>query len=258
MSTEPLISVVMPAHNGARFLGAAMESVVAQRYGNLEVLLVDDGSEDGLGEKVKECPGFVKYFRQEQRGPAAARNKGIREAAGSTIGFLDIDDLWTEGHLRRLMDALDAQPEAGIAQGTMRQFRMTAEGKYRVTEPYRMPYLGSCLFRRSVFTQCGMFDEQLMYGEDQDLFYRCWESDVVKVNVTEVSLLYRRHATNMTRGHNEAAHVRTMKKRIERIRRGMTEPAAARRYRFQDYIGDREQVSGLSSMEVSECDLRSA
>ena len=258
MPSEPLISVIIPARNGAGFLSSAMRSIAAQRYENLEALLVDDGSTDGLSDQLPNCPSFVRYSRQEPQGPAAARNKAIRESTGTLMAFLDIDDLWTDGHLRTLLQSLKQHPEAGIAQGMMRQFWSTAEGKYRRTQPYRMPYLGSCLFRRSVFSQCGLFDEQLPQGEDHDFFYRCWENDVIKVNVPDVSLLYRRHANNVSRGFREAAQLLVVKRRIERIKAGTLNPAAPRKFKFQDYIGDRDQVSDLISVEVSECALRSA
>ncbi len=241
MAPEPLISVVIPVRNGVQFLASAMESVRAQRYENLEVLLIDDESSDGLRDRLESAAG-VRYFWQKGQGPAAARNTGIRESAGSLIAFLDIDDLWTDGHLRALLAALEPNPGAGIAQGMMRQFWTTGDGKYGRTEPYRMPYLGSCLFRRSVFSQCGLFDQRLPYGEDHDLFYRCWENDVLKIHVPQVSLLYRRYANNMSRGKNHAAHLLVLKRRIERIRNGLTDPAVPRQYGFQDYIGDRERV----------------
>ncbi len=178
MSYEPSISVVIPVRNGESFVPSAMDSILAQGYRNLEVLLIDDGSTDGLANRLKHSPAFVRYIRQEQQGQAAARNRGIRHSQGDLIAFLDIDDLWTNRHLRTMVHALEENPEAGIAQGMMRQFWIAPGGRYYSTDPYRGPYLGSCLFRRTVFHQCGLFDERMPYGEDTDLFFRCWENDV--------------------------------------------------------------------------------
>jgi glycosyltransferase involved in cell wall biosynthesis len=255
MSTEVSISVIVPVRNGAQFLSYAMDSITSQQWGNLEVLLIDDGSSDDLSTRLRACPQFVHYIRQEPQGPAAARNRGIRQSAGDLIAFLDIDDLWTNTHLQTLSDTLELNPEAAIAQGLMRQFWMEPDGRYFRTSPYRMPYLGSCLFRRGVF---GEFDERMPYGEDYDFLFRCWENDILKVNVEKLSLLYRRHPGNMTRGRNHAAHIQVWKRRMERIKAGLTDPTQPRRFAFQDYIGDRESVSELSSMEVSEWNLRSA
>jgi len=244
--------------NGESFVPSAMDSILAQDYRNLEVMLIDDGSTDGLPNRLKNCPEFVRYIHQEQQGQAAARNRGIRNSQGELIAFLDIDDLWTKRHLRTLIHSLEEHPEAGIAQGMMRQFWIARGGGYYGTEPYRGPYLGSCLFRRTVFRQCGLFDERMPYGEDTDLFFRCWENDVVKAHVQDVSLLYRRHPQNTSRGRNREAHLLVIKRRIERIKAGVSDPSVQRRHVFQHYIGNQELWSELSLKEVSECDLRSA
>ncbi|HEY3840376.1 MAG TPA: glycosyltransferase family A protein, partial [Bryobacteraceae bacterium] len=225
MDSEPFISVVIPVRNGAPFLASAMTSVLAQGYSNLQVLLVDDGSTDHLCERVAPYVDVVRYIRQEPLGQAAARNRAIRESTGDPIAFLDIDDLWTHSHLRTLLCSLESNPDAGISQGLMRQFWTARDGKLFRTVPYRMPYLGSCLFRRAVFEQCGLFDEDMAYGEDHDFFYRCWERDVVKVNVDALSLLYRRHVGNMTRGLGRE-QMQVLKRRMDRIRRGEVDPTA--------------------------------
>jgi glycosyltransferase involved in cell wall biosynthesis len=256
MPPEPLISVVIPVRNGAPFLPSAMDSVLAQGYRRLEVLLVDDGSTDDLPGRIEPYREVLRYIRQEPRGQSAARNRGICESAGGLIAFLDIDDLWAHSHVRTLLGALQDNPGAGIAQGMMRQFWTTQDGRCYRTVPYRMPYLGSCLFHRAVFLACGLFDETMSYGEDHDFFYRCWEHDIVKVNVDTLSLLYRRHARNMTHGHYRE-QVLVLQRRIERIRRGDVDPAAERRQRFQQYIGEPTPLSRLSYQEVGECDLLS-
>jgi glycosyltransferase involved in cell wall biosynthesis len=258
MQPEPLISVVIPVRNGESFVPSAMQSILAQDYPNLEVLLIDDGSTDGLAHRLRECPAFVRYLRQEQQGPAAARNRGIHESKGGLIAFLDIDDLWTNRHLRTLLGALGGNAEAGFAHGRMRQFSIAPDGTHYRTKPYRGPYLGSCLFRRAVFEQCGLFDQRMPYGEDTDFFFRCWENDVVKAEVEEVSLLYRRHPQNMSRGASQAAHLLVLKRRIERIKAGVSDPTVQRRHVFQQYIGSQATLPELSLNEVSECDLRSA
>ncbi len=258
MKYEPSISVVIPVRNGECFFSSAMNSILAQDYRKLEVLLIDDGSTDGLRNQLKHCPEFVRYIRQEQQGQAAARNRGIQNSQGDLLAFLDIDDLWTNRHLRTLVHSLEENPEAGIAQGLMRQFWIAPGGKYYSTEPYLGPYLGSCLFRRTVFLEFGLFDERMPYGEDTDFFFRCWENDVVKAHVQDVSLLYRRHPDNTSRGRNRAAHLLVIKRRIERIKAGVSDPTAQRRYVFQHYIGNQELPKELALKEVSECDLRSA
>jgi glycosyltransferase involved in cell wall biosynthesis len=224
------ISVTIPAYNGAAFLDSAVASIETQQFPHREVLLVDDGSPNEL------CPpAFVRYIRQPHAGPSAARNRGIRESRGEFLAFLDIDDLWDPGHLSRLHRVLIAHPEAGIAQGRMRQLSGN-----RISGPYRMPYVGSCVFRREVFETCGGFDETMTLGEDHDLMYRCWEHDIPKIHVDEVSLIYRRHDGNMTRGQHARSHAIVLQRRIARIRAGVFDPSQPRRFAFRDYIGNPE------------------
>jgi glycosyltransferase involved in cell wall biosynthesis len=232
------ISVIVPVHNGADFYGSALDSILLQDWPRLEIILVDDGSTDALAERIRERGYPVRCLRQEQQGPAAARNLGLSHACSELIGFLDIDDLWTDGHLQRLSAALRENPQAGIAQGRMRQFVVLPDGRRLLSGAYRMPYLGSCLFHRSVFDRCGTFDEKMKMGEDYDLMFRCWENDVVKHCVDDVSFLYRRHPGNMTRGKNRQANLEVLLRRTQRIRSGAIDPALPRRFPFDTYIGD--------------------
>src|SRR5271157_4481996 len=144
-----MISIIIPAYNGAEYLDSALASIEAQQFADREVLLVDDGSPVEL-----KPPAFVRYFRQPHQGAAAAYNRGIRESHGEILAFLDIDDMWTPGHLSRLHAVLRAHPEAGIAQGRMRQLCDD-----RISGAYRMPYVQSCMFRREILEICGGFDE---------------------------------------------------------------------------------------------------
>jgi len=236
-----MISIVIPAYNGAEFLDAALASIEAQQFADSEVLLVDDGSPIPL-----KPPAWVRYIRQPHQGAPAAYNRGIRESHGDFVAFLDIDDMFAPGHLSRLHAALLANPEAGIAQGRMRQLCGD-----RISDPYRMPYIQSCLFRREMFEICGGLDETMPLGEDYDLMYRCWEKDIVKINLDEVSFIYRRHDSNISRGNNLRSHVFVMKRRVDRIRSGQVDPAQKRRFDFQEYIGDPKGASQWTTWSAS-------
>lgn len=232
------VSVIVPAHNGARFYASAVDSIARQNWADLELIVVDDGSTDGLAEVAARGPVPPRYLRQERQGPAAARNAGLRAASAELIAFLDIDDVWIDGHLEALSKALEQDAEAGFAQGLMRQFVVLPDGQRMLSGPYRMPYLGACLFRRRVFEQCGGLDEGMQMGEDYDFIVRCWEQDIPHRTVDHVSLLYRRHEQNMTRGKNRAANLWVLRRRIQRIRAGAVDPAAPRRFAFDAYVGD--------------------
>ena len=140
--SSPSIAVIVPVFNGAGFYQSAVNSILLQQWPNLEIIVVDDGSTDLLAETVSKGPA-ARYLRQARRGPAAARNLGLRAASADLIAFLDIDDVWAEGHLTRLCDALKRTPDAGLAQGFVRQFVVLPDGGRMMSGAYRMPYLGS-------------------------------------------------------------------------------------------------------------------
>lgn len=93
-SPGPRVSTIIPAFNGERFIGQAIESALAQTYTNIEIIVVDDGSTDATREVVAQYAGRVAYLHQPNAGVAAARNRGIREAHGDFIALLDQDDVW--------------------------------------------------------------------------------------------------------------------------------------------------------------------
>ncbi len=241
MHSLPSITVVVPAHNAAAFFEPAMRNIRAQDYPNLEVSIVDDGSDDNLEELVAREQGLrLLYVRQENKGPAAARNVAIRKSEADFIAFLDMDDLWTPGHLHRLSAMLQANPDDGIAQGEMRNFICDPAGvPHWCSEQFLFINLGSCLFRRWVFDRCGLFAEDMRFAEDYDMIMRCFDWKVPKIITAELSLLYRRHATNMTNGKDLAglgtAHV--YKKRLDRIRRGLVDPSVSNAVPLANYLG---------------------
>ena len=91
---EPRLSVIVPVYNGERFLGEALSSVCSQCVIPMEIVVVDDGSTDGTAKIARDFD-LVRYVPQENGGPAAARNRGVENARGDLLAFLDHDDLWT-------------------------------------------------------------------------------------------------------------------------------------------------------------------
>jgi teichuronic acid biosynthesis glycosyltransferase TuaG len=117
------ISVIIPAYNSAKYIAEAIESVLNQTYPVLEVIVVDDGSTDDTAEIVKkiasrpmtyELRPKIRYFYQDNRGPAAARNRGIREARGNYIAFLDSDDLWLPDKIEKQIVLFDRSDYAMV------------------------------------------------------------------------------------------------------------------------------------------------
>jgi glycosyltransferase involved in cell wall biosynthesis len=242
MTTAPLVSIIAPAHNAAGFLRSWIASIESQEYQPIEAILIDDGSTDALAELVASGPQWIRYFRQDNRGPAAARNAALEKARGDLIAFLDLDDVWDPGHLSNAVEALERNPDAGIAQGLIRNaVSETKEGLYYCSPAYRFLNLGASVFRRSVFTRCGVFNTQLRFAEDYDLITRCWEQGIRKIDLDTVSLLYHRHPGNMTHGKSpvELGAIVVYKLHLDRVRSGqaLANPRGRVQVSFPHYIG---------------------
>ncbi|MCW5881063.1 MAG: glycosyltransferase family 2 protein [Anaerolineae bacterium] len=238
----PRVSVVLPVHNGERFLADALASVRAQAYAPLEVIVVDDGSTDGTPRLLAGLGGDAIIQQQTRQGPAAARNHGLRMARGEIVAFLDADDVWPRGMLRRHVAYLKAHPAVDIAQGLIQQMRLDPAAPGLVfgaaSTPYQFIDLGSAVYRRQVFERVGNFDAALWENEDTDWFFRAWEQDVTKVVLPEVALFYRQHDDNLSRGHTDPQRglVRLFKRHLDRTRAGGSPPPVARPP-ISEYIG---------------------
>jgi glycosyltransferase involved in cell wall biosynthesis len=213
----PLVSVVVPVWNGEAYLGEALDSVLAQDYGPLEVVVVDDGSTDGSAAVAARYGDPVRCVRQANQGPAAARNRGLAESRGALLAFLDADDRWLPGKLTRQVAWLAGEPGVDVVTGPVElawpEARVQAAWDAMVARhaPDGLvgPCLGSALIRRAVFDRVGAFDAGLRFGEDWDWVLRVKEHGVRVAVLAEPVLWIRRHDRNMT--CDEAA-----------VRRGLT------------------------------------
>jgi glycosyltransferase involved in cell wall biosynthesis len=107
-------SIVIATYNRAKYLPDALCSVFAQGVAGMQVIVVDDGSTDGTRDVVSRFGGRVQYVYQENRGPSAARNRGICLARGEFISFLDSDDVWLPGKMRLERELFESHPEADV------------------------------------------------------------------------------------------------------------------------------------------------
>jgi len=224
-ASAPLVSVIIPTYDRAGFVGDALASVVAQAYDPLEVIVVDDGSTDGTADVVAACERPVRWIQQEHRGVSAARNRGLAEARGELIAFLDSDDVWTEGSLRHRVAFLTDHPEAAAVHGKTRVRNLTAGTtlrRYADGEAVQHPCFGSMLVRRSAFAAVGMIDETFAHSEDVDWLCRAKEKGIVIIQTDHVVLEYRIHGGNMTSevAENRAFLFRALKQSLDRRRRG--------------------------------------
>lgn len=225
---DPLVSVIIPVFNGERFLRDAVQSVLAQKHSPVEIIIVDDGSTDGTATVAGNLPGTVRYLHQANQGPAAARNRGIEHAQGSLIAFADADDLWPAGKLKLQLPYLIKDPAIDIVIGRIQQVLLSETRAEEIGEPAFSVNLGSAILRRSVFESVGLFDETMRYSEDVDWFMRAREDGAAIVTLDAVTLFYRQHEQNMTRGKStsELNVLKALKKSLDR-RRERTGSASA-------------------------------
>jgi glycosyltransferase involved in cell wall biosynthesis len=194
---DPLVSVVMPVYNGERFLDQALDSLAAQDYPELEVIVVDDGSTDSTAAVAARYE--VRYVQQEHAGVSVARNRGIEEARGDLIGFLDSDDVWTTDAVSKQASYLCDHP--GVAFVVPKMLFFVEPG---CTPPYwikpewqtepTVSYLP--MARREVFEQVGGFDPSYQIGEDLDWLARARDLDVELAILPDVVRRYRIHGEN--------------------------------------------------------------
>lgn len=196
-----LVSVIMPVYNGEKFLTATLESVVAQTYPQVQVIVVDDGSTDASAAIAKRC-SIVRYFYQANQGIAAARNRALEAADGEWIAFLDQDDLWAKEKLEVQVRYLEQHPEHALALSYERLFFQ--EG---FTSPHWLNHKlmhedhiglvpGSWLVRKSAFAQVGGLDSSYQIADDVDWFMRFLDAGL-SYGVVEETLLFKRlHGDN--------------------------------------------------------------
>jgi glycosyltransferase involved in cell wall biosynthesis len=226
--------VIVPVFNGERLIGDALRSIRAQTRPVDEIVVVDDGSTDGTAAEVTGLgvPGLV-LLRQENRGPSAARNRGIAAATGDLITFLDADDEWRPDKLAIQLPLLERQ-EVDVVSGCTEGVALEKQGlRARSLLPEwssrQIVQVGAMLMRKRVFDRVGGFDETLRFAEDMDWCIRARERGVAVHFHDDTVLLYRRHGDNVTNDVDarDRAFVQVLKKTLDRKRaRGATRDPA--------------------------------
>ena len=231
--TLPLVSVIVPVFNGERFLAEALASVVSQSYRPIEVVVVDDGSVDGTPDVARLAAG-IRYIRQDNAGPAAARNAGIATSTGELVAFLDADDVLPPTKLQIQVDYLRTHPGAACVLG--RQELLLEPGVPPPEWTRGQPMLlrpapdapprdsippMSMVVRRPVFDTVGLFDDRrFRVGEDVDWLCRAREAGLTVAILDDVVLHRRIHCDNLS-GDEDARRRGTfgvLKARINRTR----------------------------------------
>jgi O-antigen/teichoic acid export membrane protein len=218
----PATTVVIPAYNGERTIGATIDSVLAQTVADLTVIVVDDGSTDDTVAVVRErmSDARVQLIAKENGGVASARNAGVAGARTDYVSFLDNDDLWMPEYVREMVGALEADPRAGFAFadgwwfddviGRFRRGSLTAMAQAPGTLPDDPEVLlralaahnfiwGSVTVRRSALEEVGGFDPEVNAVDDYDMWLRIVARGHTAVRPSRPLIIQRYRAESVSR-----------------------------------------------------------
>lgn len=231
-TADPAVSIVMPTHNRADYIGVAVDSVLGQTYTDWELVIVDDGSTDDTRAVVAQYLARdprIRYVRQEEnRGIALSRNHGVAVSRGRYIAMLDSDDAWASPEKLALqVAALDADPQLGLV-GTWRVFineqgartgarlsHPTDDAGIRVTQIHINAFAqSSVVFRKDAFERTGGYDPHFVVADDHDLWLRMGRTHRF-ATLPRYDLLYRKHPGNIT----QTRRVTAARESLEVLRR---------------------------------------
>ena len=226
----PLISVIIPTYNRASVLPRAIGSVLVQKSADFELIIIDDGSTDDtcrivrgirtshLGIRKNEKPNEprvpspeIRVFHQENRGPAAARNLGIKEAKGEWIAFLDSDDEWKTGKLKAQLEFFGENPDHlicqteeiwvrnGVRVNPMKKHKKSGGWIFEKCLPLCVVSPSAVMMHRKLLNEVGLFDESLPACEDYDLWLRVAAKHPVGLIEKPYLIKYGGHADQRSR-----------------------------------------------------------
>ena len=229
MQDLPLISVIIPNHNYARFLDKAITSVQSQTYPNLEIIVVNNGSTDESLQVLRKYESQVVLIDQANLGQAGARNSGLKAAKGDLIAFLDANDFWQNDKLEKQIRLIT--PETELVYCGISRFR---DESGRIESILLSQFKGNChhyftdlpavsivlsgestsLFTRNLLNLVGNFDPELNSASGWDFFRRC--SVLTNFNfVPEPLTNYRLHSSNMS--NSSFNNIRDIRKAYKKL-----------------------------------------
>lgn len=214
-----LISVIIPTYNRAGIITDAINTVLNQTYKHLEIIIIDDGSTDNSREIIENIKDSrIRYIYQENSGrPSSARNKGIKIAKGEYIAFLDSDDLWHPQKLEKQINILDENSNVGLVTNwcvyktfkdeeiQIKKYQAKSQEDnsiFILTKPDKVfTATPTLLIRKECFEKVGLFDEEMTYCEDWDMFFRI--SLFYEIyNIEEVLTYVRVHGESLSQNND--------------------------------------------------------
>jgi len=225
------VSAIVPVFNGARYLAATLDSVLAQTYPAIEIIVVDDGSTDRSAAIALSYSPRVALVRQKHSGQASAMNTGLEAAGGDLVSFLDADDLWLPDKAARQVARFEARPDLGYSITRIANFLSPEYESQRATlDPALFRdapgYVVSTLMaRRSVFAAIGGFDTSLAHANKTEWFVRARASRIESEVIPEVLVRRRLHDANQSQRYAQRSideYLTLVKGSLDRARRTST------------------------------------
>jgi glycosyltransferase involved in cell wall biosynthesis len=208
---ESLISCIIAVYNGGRYLRESLDSILAQTYRSLEIIVADDGSTDGTPNIAQSYGCAITYVRQANRGYWAAKNLGLSAAHGEFVAFLDVDDLWHPEKLARQIARLRERTVIDLCFTRFQNFWMPelAEEERRfagqfLSQPQSAWSISTLLVRRAIFEQFGDFHDGVRGLENMTWFLRAAGKGAVIEVMPDILMNRRFNVESFTRrGHAE-------------------------------------------------------
>jgi len=196
MKADSLVTVIIPVYNGEKFIRQTLDSVLAQDYSAIEILVVNDGSSDGTQEVLNSYSDRIHVVWQANQGVAEARNNGIRAAKGKYVCFCDSDDIWAPQKVSEQVRYLDTHADVGMVYCDWFFWNADQDGNFSIPDEFDMPLFqqeidsfesgwiycqllldcicltSTVMFRREIVEQVGFFNPEFLNGEDYDYWLR--------------------------------------------------------------------------------------
>lgn len=225
------ISIITASLNRKEFIGAAIESVLAQNYPDIEHWIIDGGSSDGTLSFLARYP-HLKVLSEPDRGVYDAWNKGVDRATGDVISILNSDDVYAPGAFRSCARIFDASPSVPVVSGGCQIYRTGRHGneiemhRYQDPKRYRLslrnstvglPIINSRFFRRSLFDELGRFDLAYAVASDREFLIRASLAGIKDVCTSEIVYRYLWHTGSMTMNAGNKSMLRGLQDGLEMI-----------------------------------------
>ena len=201
----PLISVVMPVHNGEKFLGEAIESVLNQTFSNFEFIIVNDGSTDRTGDIIEKCAQkdqrIICLNNENKLGQSTTRNKAIRQAIGTYVALADADDVSLSSRFMEQVEYMKNHPKIDVlgayfclsAGGPIDECRIVPAYVHDVRNGKPPVHNPTCMIKRKTFLDFGYYDSKYDNAEDVELWFRWFSRGVRFENMAKVLYKKRIH-----------------------------------------------------------------